>query len=125
MGFAHPCWGAAARPAGVASGYRRLRALGQARERSRRGGQGFHDGSATGPHQVGPGNNWVIAAIVRLAFCSRPVALPVLARLVHKDLKPAPASRLALALQMTAALACGARLLDLAWPDCLVGIIVE
>jgi DDE superfamily endonuclease len=66
----------------------------------------FHDGSAKGPHQVGLGNNWVIAAIVvTLPFCSRPVALPVLARLVHKDIKPAPASRLVLARQMTAALA--------------------
>jgi hypothetical protein len=33
------------------------------------------------------------------------MALPVLARLVHKDLTPAPASRLTLARQMTAALA--------------------
>src|SRR6266536_3266416 len=58
----------------------------------------FHDGSATGPHQVGPGNNGVIAAIVvRLPFLTRPAALPVLARLVHRDLKPAPASRPALA----------------------------
>lgn len=66
----------------------------------------FHDGSAAGPRQVGLGNNWVIAAIVvRLPFCSRPVALPVLAKLVHKDFKPAPASRLALARQMAAALA--------------------
>jgi hypothetical protein len=66
----------------------------------------FHDGSAKGPHQVGLGNNWVIAAIVvRLPFCSRPVALPVLAKLVHKDITPAPASRLVLARQMTAALA--------------------
>jgi hypothetical protein len=66
----------------------------------------FHDGSAKGSRQVGLGNNWVIAAIVvRLPFCSRPVALPVLARLVHKDLKPAPASRLVLARQMAAALA--------------------
>lgn len=55
---------------------------------------------------MGRGNNWVIAAIVvRLPFLSRPVALPVLARLLHKDLKPAPASRLTLARQMTAALA--------------------
>ncbi len=38
-------------------------------------------------------------------FCARPVALPALARLVHKDIKPAPASRLVLARQMTAALA--------------------
>jgi DDE superfamily endonuclease len=66
----------------------------------------FHDGSATGPRQAGLGNNRVIAAIVvRLPFCSRPVALPVLARLVHKDFKPAPASRLVLARQMAAALA--------------------
>ncbi len=66
----------------------------------------FHDGSAKGPHQVGLGNNWVIAAIVvTLPFLTRPVALPVLARLVHKDLKPAPASRLTLARQMTCALA--------------------
>lgn len=66
----------------------------------------FHDGSAKGPHKVGLGNNWVIAAIVvRLPFCSRPVALPVLAKLVHKDITPAPASRLVLARQMTAALA--------------------
>jgi hypothetical protein len=67
----------------------------------------FHDGSAKGPHQVGLGNNWVIAAIVipGLPFLARPVALPVMARLVHKDLKPAPASRLALARQMAAALA--------------------
>jgi DDE superfamily endonuclease len=66
----------------------------------------FHDGSARGPHQVGLGNNWVVAAIiVTLPFCSRPVALPVLARLVHKDIKPVPASRLALARQMAAALA--------------------
>ena len=66
----------------------------------------FHDGSAKGPRQVGLGNNWVICAIiVRLPFMSRPVALPVLARLVHKDVKPGPASRLVLARQMTAALA--------------------
>ena len=66
----------------------------------------FHDGSVKGPHQVGLGNNWVIAAIVVwLPFMTRPVALPVLARLVHKDITPAPASRLVLARQMTAALA--------------------
>jgi hypothetical protein len=66
----------------------------------------FHDGSAKGPRRVGLGNNWVICAIVvRLPFCRRPVALPVLARLVHKDFKPAPASRLVLARQMAAVLA--------------------
>jgi Transposase DDE domain len=47
----------------------------------------------------------VIAAIVHPAVCSRPVALPLLARLVRKDITPAPASRLVLARQMTAALA--------------------
>jgi hypothetical protein len=66
----------------------------------------FHDGSAAGPRPVGLGNNWVIAAVVvRLPFCPRPAALPVLAKLVHKDFKPAPASRLVLARQMAAALA--------------------
>jgi hypothetical protein len=66
----------------------------------------FHDGSAKDPHQVGLGNNWVIAAIVApLPFLSRPVALPVAARLVHKHVKLAPVSRLVLARQMAAALA--------------------
>ncbi len=66
----------------------------------------FHDGSAKGPRPVGLGNNWVIAAvIVRLPFMSRPVALPAQARLVHKDVKPAPASRLVLARQMISELA--------------------
>lgn len=41
----------------------------------------FHEGSAKGPHKIGLGNNWVIAAIVvTLPICSRPVALPVLWR---------------------------------------------
>ena len=66
----------------------------------------FHDGSVKGPRQIGLGNNWVICAIiVTLPFLTRPVALPVLARLVHKDIKPAPASRLALARQMISQLA--------------------
>jgi len=66
----------------------------------------FHDGSVKGPHPVGLGNNWVIAAVVvRLPFLTRPAALPVLARLVHKDIQPAPASRLTLARQMISALA--------------------
>jgi hypothetical protein len=46
----------------------------------------FHDGSAAGPAQTGYGNNWVIAAIVvRLPFLNRPVAVPVLAKLVIND----------------------------------------
>src|SRR6266567_42909 len=45
----------------------------------------FHDGAAPGPHKTGRGNNWVVAAIVvTLPFLDRPVALPVLAKLVVK-----------------------------------------
>jgi hypothetical protein len=41
-----------------------------------------HDGAARGPKPIGYGNCWVIAGIaVDLPFCSRPVCLPVLARL--------------------------------------------
>lgn len=59
----------------------------------------FHDGPAIGAHPVGYGNNWVILGIVvALPFCSRPVCLPVLARLVVKD--TASASRLYLARRM-------------------------
>jgi len=66
----------------------------------------FRDGSAKGGRQVGFGSNWVIAAIVvRLPFMTRPVALPVMARLIRKGLKPAPASGLVQARQVTAGLA--------------------
>jgi hypothetical protein len=45
----------------------------------------FHDGSAAGQVKLGFGNNWVVLAIVVwLPFCSRPVALPVLAALAVK-----------------------------------------
>jgi hypothetical protein len=45
----------------------------------------FHDGSAPGPAKTGHGNNWVILGIiVRLPFTSRPVAVPVMAKLVTK-----------------------------------------
>jgi len=41
-----------------------------------------YDGAAQGGRKVAFGNTWVIAAIVvRLSFCSSPVALPVLFRL--------------------------------------------
>ncbi len=65
----------------------------------------FHDGSVPGRHKTGYGNNWVVLAmvIVRLPFCSRPVALPVLAKLVVKG--TSSASRLWLARRMTAMLA--------------------
>lgn len=64
----------------------------------------LHDGSAPGPAKTGYGNNWVIAAIVvKLPMISRPVALPVLAKLVIKDTNSA--SRLWLARRMAEALA--------------------
>src|SRR5271166_5770876 len=41
-----------------------------------------YDGSAQGGKKIAFGNTWVVAAIVvKLAFCSSPVALPVLFRL--------------------------------------------
>ena len=57
-----------------------------------------HDGSARSQDKIGFGNTWVIAAIlVDLPFASRPVALPVLARLWRGK---ATASRSELALAM-------------------------
>jgi hypothetical protein len=45
----------------------------------------FHDGSAPGPAKTGFGNNWVVLGIVvRLPMVSRPVAVPVMAKLVIK-----------------------------------------
>jgi hypothetical protein len=45
----------------------------------------FHDGSASGPAKTGYGNTWVIlAVIVSLPGVSRPVAVPVMAKLVIK-----------------------------------------
>jgi hypothetical protein len=45
----------------------------------------FHDGSAQGPAKTGYGNNWVIlAVVVRLPVMSRPVGVPVMAKLVIK-----------------------------------------
>jgi hypothetical protein len=64
----------------------------------------FHDGSAAGPAKTGYGNNWVVAAvIVRLSAVSRPVAIPVLAKLVIKDTQSA--SRLWLARRNAEAIA--------------------
>lgn len=66
----------------------------------------FHDGSAKGPRKTGYGNNWVIAGIiVTLPFCSRPVCLPVMFRLVIKG--TSSASRLWLARRVTEAIAGG------------------
>jgi len=64
----------------------------------------FHDGSAQGPAKTGYGNNWVVAGIVcRLPMVCRPVAIPVLAKLVIKDTNSA--SRLWLARRMAGMLA--------------------
>jgi hypothetical protein len=64
----------------------------------------FHDGSAPGKDKTGYGNNWVIAGIVvTLPFCSRPVCLPVLFRLVVKGTNSK--SRLWLARRMAESLA--------------------
>jgi DDE superfamily endonuclease len=64
----------------------------------------FHDGSAQGPAKTGYGNNWVVLAVrVRLPMISRPVAVPVMAKLVIKD--TTSASRLWLARRMITRLA--------------------
>jgi hypothetical protein len=64
----------------------------------------FHDGSAPGPAKTGYGNNWVVAAVVvRLPAVSRPVAIPMLAKLVIKG--TSSASRLWLARRMAQMLA--------------------
>jgi len=77
----------------------------------------FHDGSAPGKNKVGFGNPWVIAGIlVDLPFVSRPVCLPVLARLVIKD--TTSASRLWLARQMVQTLA-------RAFPDRQIHVVAD
>jgi DDE superfamily endonuclease len=64
----------------------------------------FHDGSAQGPAKTGYGNNWVVLAVrVRLPMVSRPVAVPVMAKLVIKGTMSA--SRLWLARRMATRLA--------------------
>lgn len=66
----------------------------------------FHDGSACGPAKTGFGNNWVVLAVcVRLPMMRRPVAVPVMAKLVIKDTMSA--SRLWLARRMVTRLAAG------------------
>jgi hypothetical protein len=64
----------------------------------------FQGGSASGREKAGYGSNWVIAAvIVRLPMAGRPVAVPVLAKLVIKDMTSA--SRLRLGRRMALMLA--------------------
>jgi SRSO17 transposase len=53
-----------------------------------------HDGSASGRGKLGFGNCFVVAGIVvALPFCTRPVCLPVLARLVLPGTKVRPGDR--------------------------------
>jgi hypothetical protein len=64
----------------------------------------FHDGSAQGSAKTGYGNNWVMLAVrVQLPMVSRPVAVPVMAKLVIKGTNSA--SRLWLARRMVTRLA--------------------
>ena len=64
----------------------------------------FHDGAAQGPAKTGYGNNWVVLAVrVRPPMISRPVAIPVMAKLVVKGTNSA--SRLWLARRMVTRLA--------------------
>jgi DDE superfamily endonuclease len=64
----------------------------------------FHDGAAQGAAKTGYGNNWVVLAVrVWLPMTSRPVAIPVMAKLVIKD--TTSSSRLWLARRMVTRLA--------------------
>jgi hypothetical protein len=64
----------------------------------------FHDGAAQGPAKTGYGNNWVVLAVrAWLPMISRPVAIPVMAKLVIKD--TTSSSRLWLARRMVTRLA--------------------
>jgi hypothetical protein len=77
----------------------------------------FHDGSAPGPAKTGYGNNWVIAAVVvKLPALRRPVAIPVLAKLVIKN--TGSASRLWLARRM-------AELLTAALPGRRIHVVAD
>jgi hypothetical protein len=61
-----------------------------------------HDGAAKGPHPAGFGNCWVVAGlVVTLPFLSRPVCLPILARLW----RPRRTGKIALAREMVELLA--------------------
>ncbi len=64
----------------------------------------FHDGAAAGAAKTGYGNNWVVLAVrVWLPMTSRPVAIPVMTKLVIKD--TTSSSRLWLARRMVTRLA--------------------
>ena len=68
--------------------------------------RGFMTAPPRGPAKTGYGNNWVVLAVrVRLPMVSRPVAVPVMAKLVIKG--TTSASRLWLARRMVTRLAAG------------------
>jgi hypothetical protein len=72
-----------------------------------------HDGAAKGPKPIGFGNCWVVAGIVvQLSFLSRPVCLPVLARLW----RPRHTGKIAYARQL-------AELLAARYPDRAVQVV--
>jgi hypothetical protein len=72
-----------------------------------------HDGAAKGPKPIGFGNCWVVAGIVvQLPFLSRPVCLPVLARLW----RPRHAGKIAHARQL-------AELIATRYPDRTVHVV--
>src|SRR4051794_38590721 len=72
-----------------------------------------HDGAAKGPKPIGFGNCWVVAGIVvQLSFLSRPVCLPVLARLW----RPRHTGKIAYARQL-------AELLAARYPDRAVHVV--
>src|SRR5664279_28480 len=51
----------------------------------------WHDGSAAGAAKIGYGNSWVVLAIVvTLPFCRRPIALPILFALCVKGGRSKP-----------------------------------
>jgi len=55
------------------------------------GASWWHDGSAAGAKKIGYGNSWVVlAVVVTLPFCRRPVALPVLFALCVKGGRSKP-----------------------------------
>jgi len=72
-----------------------------------------HDGAAKGPKPIGFGNCWVVAGIVvQLSFLSRPVCLPVLARLW----RPRHIGKIAYAREL-------AELIAARYPDRLVHVV--
>ena len=91
-------------PAGAPAGVAVDDTLFKRRGKKARAASWLRDGSAQGPAKTGYGNNWVILAVaVRLPGTSRPVGVPVMAKLVIKGTNSK--SRLWLARRMAERLA--------------------